>query len=252
MSSPNWQGTIPFGYRSVGHRACLAGNWDEVRRQLLGMGRTEKGVSQGLRELKDFYGLPENTLWVTMADGHFWWAFAEGPVVGVEAGNSDEPARYRRTRAGWSKTSLTGEPLTVRSLSSALTRTQHAGRERIGSRRKDARQLGPQETQPLPHRYSALQHEGADLIDDASALTDKPLPHPVQRLQVELLRGLGRHELHRRALHGFGNRFGIIEVVLLSLRIGADIFGRHQPGIVTQRCEFAAQVMCADAGFHAD
>src|SRR5450432_934922 len=32
----------------------------------------------------------------------------------------------------------------------------------------------------------------------------------------------------------------------------ADIFGRHQPGIVTKRCEFAAQVMCADAGFHAD
>jgi Restriction endonuclease len=117
------KGTIPFGYRSVDHRACLAGNWDEVRRQLLGMGRTAKGVSQGLRELKDFYGLPDNTLWVTMADGHFWWAFAEGPVVGVEPANSDEPARYRRTRAGWSKTSLTGEPLTVRSLSSALTRT---------------------------------------------------------------------------------------------------------------------------------
>ena len=46
-------------------------------------------------------------------------------------------------------------------------------------------------------------------------------------------------------MHGFGNRFGIMEVVL-------DIFGRHQPGIVTKRCEFAAQVMCADAGFHAD
>src|ERR1700730_5774596 len=28
--------------------------------------------------------------------------------------------------------------------------------------------------------------------------------------------------------------------------------GRHQLGIVPQRCEFAAQVMCADAGFHAD
>jgi hypothetical protein len=58
----------------------------------------------------------------------------------------------------------------------------------------------------------------------------------MQRLQIQLLRGLGRHELHRRALHGFGNRFGIIEVVLLSLAIGADIFGRHQPGIVTKRC----------------
>lgn len=74
----------------------------------------------------------------------------------------------------------------------------------------------------------------------------------MQRLQIQLVRGLGRHELHRGALHGFGNRFGIIEVVLLSPAIGADIFGRHQPGIMTKRCEFAAQMMCADAGFHAD
>src|SRR5262245_8029348 len=28
--------------------------------------------------------------------------------------------------------------------------------------------------------------------------------------------------------------------------------GAAQPGIVTQRYEFAAQVMCTDAGFHAD
>jgi Restriction endonuclease len=117
------QGIIPFGYRSVDHGSCVAGNWDEVRRQLVGMGRTVRGASQGLRELKEFYGLPDNTLWVTMADGHFWWAFAEDSVVGIEPGNSDEPARYRRTRGGWSKTSLIGEPLTVRSLSSALTRT---------------------------------------------------------------------------------------------------------------------------------
>jgi hypothetical protein len=83
-------------------------------------------------------------------------------------------------------------------------------------------------------------------------LRHQPLAHPMQRLQIQLLRRLGRHELHRRALHRFGNRFSIIEVVLLSLAVGADIFGRHQPGIVTKRCEFAAQVMCADAGFHAD
>src|ERR1700730_10983498 len=102
--------------------------------------------------------------------GIFGGPSRKAPLLGSSRAIRMKPARYRRTRAGWSKTSLTGEPLTVRSLSSALTRTQHAGRERIGSRRKDARQLGPQETQPLPHRYSALQHEGADLIDDASAL----------------------------------------------------------------------------------
>jgi hypothetical protein len=48
------QGIIPFGYSSVDHGLCVAGNWDEVRRQLVGMGRTVRGASQGLRELKGF------------------------------------------------------------------------------------------------------------------------------------------------------------------------------------------------------
>jgi hypothetical protein len=117
------QGVIPFGYSAVDHHSCLRGDWIEVRRQLIGMGRTAQGASQGLREIKEFYGLPADTLWVTAADGHFWWAFADGPVVEVEGDNSDQPARYRRTRAGWSNQSLTGKPLALRSLSSALTRT---------------------------------------------------------------------------------------------------------------------------------
>src|SRR5262245_43142012 len=57
--------------------------------------------------------------------------------------------------------------------------------------------------------------ERADLIDDAGALTDQPLTHAVERLQVELLGGLGRDELHRRALHRLGDRLGVAEVVLL-------------------------------------
>jgi hypothetical protein len=117
------QAIIPFGYPSVDHQACVAKDWGRVRDQLAKMGRSVRGVSQGLRELKEFYGLPEDTLWVTMADGHFWWAFAGGPVFELERGNFDGPARCRRTRAGWSKASLNGEPLDARGLSSALTRT---------------------------------------------------------------------------------------------------------------------------------
>ena len=109
-------GIIPFGYPSVDHRACAAGEWDLVGDQLVQMGRTQGGVSQGLRELRDFYELPDDTLWVTMADGHFWWAFASGPVSGLDRGDPGEPARYRRTRAGWSKASLNGEPLEARRL----------------------------------------------------------------------------------------------------------------------------------------
>jgi hypothetical protein len=58
-----------------------------------------------------------------MADGHFWWAFAGGPVFEPDRGNFGGPARCRRTRSGWSKASLSGEPLNARSLSFALTRT---------------------------------------------------------------------------------------------------------------------------------
>src|SRR6266511_1857826 len=48
------------------------------------------------------------------------------------------------------------------------------------------------------------------------------------------------------------NRLGITEVVLLPSRVGTHIFGRHQPSLVTKRSEFAAEMMCADTGLHAD
>jgi hypothetical protein len=68
----------------------------------------------------------------------------------------------------------------------------------------------------------------------------KPLAHPVERLQIELLGGLCRDELHGRALHCLGDRLSIAEVVLLASRVGPHIFGWHQPSVVTKRCEFAA------------
>src|SRR5262249_52592503 len=77
-------------------------------------------------------------------------------------------------------------------------------------------------------------------------LTNQPLTHTVQSLQVELLGGPGCDELHRRALHRLGDCLGIAEVVLLPPRVGAHIFGWHQPSVVAKRCEFTAQVMCTD------
>jgi hypothetical protein len=41
-------------------------------------------------------------------------------------------------------------------------------------------------------------------MDDARALTDKRLAHPVQHLQVELVGRFGCDELHRGALHRLG------------------------------------------------
>jgi hypothetical protein len=90
------------------------------------------------------------------------------------------------------------------------------------------------------------------LIDDAGTLTDQSIADAVQRLQVELIGGLGRDELHGRALHRLGDGFRISEVILLSLRIGAHIFSRHQAGVVAKHLQPATEVMRADAGLHAD
>ena len=49
----------------------------------------------------------------------------------------------------------------------------------------------------------------------------------MQRLQVELIGGLRRDELHRWPLHRFGDRLRITEVVLLSLRVGPYVPRRH-------------------------
>ena len=44
-----------------------------------------------------------------------------------------------------------------------------------------------------------------------------PVRHTVHGLKVQLIGGLGRDELHRRALHRFGNGLRVAEVVLLAL-----------------------------------
>jgi ABC transporter substrate binding protein len=69
---------------------------------------------------------------------------------------------------------------------------------------------------PRRTRHAALQQEGANLIDDAGALTDQSLTHPMQRLQIELIGSLYCHKLHCRALDCLCDRFRIAEVVLLS------------------------------------
>src|SRR5258708_3321403 len=97
-----------------------------------------------------------------------------------------------------------------------------------------------------------LLERGADLIDDARALADKALTHAVQSLQIELLGGLGGNELHRRPLDRLGDRLRVAEVVLLALRVRANILCGHQSGVVAKCPELPAQVVRADASFHAD
>ncbi|MBV9843095.1 MAG: hypothetical protein JOY99_16445 [Sphingomonadaceae bacterium] len=115
-------GTLPFGFTQVDHNLCAAADWADVRAALVADGRSPSGASQGVRELRDFYELDDSALWITFADGHLWWAFAAPDVAPLPNGGDGAPRRSRKTLDGWHHHALDGEPLTIRSLSSALTR----------------------------------------------------------------------------------------------------------------------------------
>ncbi|MGY4513631.1 restriction endonuclease [Bradyrhizobium sp. USDA 3650] len=115
------RGIVPLDFRGVGHDACANGDWDDVRRQLIAIGRKERALKDDVRELKDFYCLGANTLWFTIAHGYVWWTFAQNRIFGRDSDDVDAPPRFRPVRTPWRNTSLTGSLLTERSFSSALS-----------------------------------------------------------------------------------------------------------------------------------
>ena len=116
------QSIVPFGFSQVAHEPCAVGDWDSVSRQLVASGRNPGGATSGVRELRDFYELDDDALWVTFADRHLYWCFAEREVIAVDQPEPGGWHRFRHCVGGWSRMSLTGEPLSTSSLSSALTR----------------------------------------------------------------------------------------------------------------------------------
>ena len=76
------------------------------------------------REIRDFYTLGPDCLWITFADGHLWWAFAETEVVWLGPEEDSRGARMRMTVDGWHKVNIKGEPLRTDHLSTKLTQLE--------------------------------------------------------------------------------------------------------------------------------
>jgi hypothetical protein len=110
-----------FGYSSIPHEMCERKDWDGVRTLLSGR-KSEGAQTAGVNEVKSFYELGDDCLWITFADGHLCWAFAHPQVQWTGDGTSEGPSRKRLTMDGWQKTDILGKPLKFASLSSKLTK----------------------------------------------------------------------------------------------------------------------------------
>ena len=62
-------GYLAFGYHSIPHAVCVAGDRDEIRHLLAHRG-SEGAKTAGMNEVMTFYEMGADCLWVTFAGGH--------------------------------------------------------------------------------------------------------------------------------------------------------------------------------------
>lgn len=113
-------GYVGMSFHEESHADCIAGDWDRIRTGFLSRGKKPGKATAHANELRDFYTLGPDTLWVTFAEAKLWWTFAE-PAVTYHDGLP--LPRRRRVINPWRATNLSGDPLRLRDLSTTLTST---------------------------------------------------------------------------------------------------------------------------------
>jgi hypothetical protein len=129
LGGGNWadisldRGELYFGYGKVPHELGLAGDWEGIRAFCMAERPDARRAAEVTRQVKDFYSLGADCLWITFARGHLWWAFASPEVewLGPPA-DEDRGERIRKSIGGWKNVDINGKPLTIDSLSTKLTR----------------------------------------------------------------------------------------------------------------------------------
>ena len=108
------------------------------------------------------------------------------------------------------------------------------------------------ETHSLPDDDATLQKKAPNLIDHCGPFADKARPYSVQRLQIQLLVGLGWNKASRRSLHGLGHSMSISKVILVPLSKRLRICRRNLLHIVAKRRKLTSNVMCCHPRFDAN
>jgi hypothetical protein len=115
------QGRIYWGSDADNHEHAEARDWTAARALYIQQNALPSTATSWTRELREFYTLGADTLWITFARDHLWWAFAQPEVVFVGAASKAEGSRYRRTIEPLRNTDIYGRTLSMHTLSSKLT-----------------------------------------------------------------------------------------------------------------------------------
>src|SRR5260370_2429081 len=105
---------------------------------------------------------------------------------------------------------------------------------------------------PLPQSYASFEQQSTNLVDDCRATHHPTLAHAMQRLQIQLLISLDRHETHRRSCDSLRDRLGIDVVALVRFHVRFHILRRYQSHLVSLFPQCSAKKMRTSARFHAN
>ena len=118
------RGEIPFSFREVPHELALTGDEDRITAHLIGQGKAQGAARNAARQVCAFYGLDENAIWITFADGLMWWTTAEREVTWL--GESENYAPRTRKATAWTSANRFDVPFLMSGLSSRLTKVASA------------------------------------------------------------------------------------------------------------------------------
>jgi hypothetical protein len=118
------EGVVPFGYDRASHELAQQGRFEEIRAQLISLGRSPQAASRDVQEVADFYKLGKDCLWITFVRDRLWWTFAE-PRVSTTGKYGPEPFRVRKTIGAWSDKDVNGSILKMSYLSTKLTKVSN-------------------------------------------------------------------------------------------------------------------------------
>lgn len=112
------EGTIRLGYESPLHNESLMGEWDKVWKFWLEARNGNEGAaSRDLSQIRDFYELSEDDIWITFYKRKMYWCRAAREVSELQDGT-----RVRKVTGAWSCKSETGDALTMEGVDGRVTK----------------------------------------------------------------------------------------------------------------------------------
>lgn len=105
------------------HEECLNDRWDKCREYCIEHWSKDSGaVTRHVNQIRDFYTLDENTLWITFYGRKLYWAFCDSTVH-----LDEDQTRWRKVKSNgekWCCLDRNGKELTIDNLDGRVTKVQ--------------------------------------------------------------------------------------------------------------------------------